>query len=512
MNFNKSNRSIASNSMLLFVRIFIVTIVNLYAVRLVLEGLGVVDYGIFNAVAGVITTMACLSTVLASSTQRFYSYAMGQDGNKTLSLRNIFSASMVINVSFSIIALLLAETLGLWFLNTQLTIPALRMDAAIWAYHFALITFICSLVQIPYLSATIAHEEMGIFAIVSTLECLLKLLVAYLIIVSSADKLVFYCAGLCVVSVCVLLSYAITGRLKYDECRYKRVGDRMVYKQLLSFSGWTLFGSLANVGMIQGGILLLNIFFGPVVNAAFAISLQINNAFNSLSGSVVLAFKPAIIKAYSEKNHGYLNGLFNMGNKFLFYVLLLVALPIFFEMETILKLWLGFADATTLLFSRMIVIYSILLALNNPITTIIQATGHVKEYHLQVESVTLLCLPLALLLFYLDCPAYCMLLSMLAVCLVAHLIRLACLKKYYSLYRLSDYFRRFVLPAAIVVLLMTAVSVLLMENIENITLRFAMFFTVEPLFMAIVVFMIGIDHRERQLAKALVMSYINRKK
>jgi O-antigen/teichoic acid export membrane protein len=397
--FNKSKR-IASNTAVLFIRMLIITIISLYTVRVVLNGLGAEDYGIFNTVAGVVTTSSFLSSVLAISVQRFYSFSMGKNNDKDLN--EIFSSSINIIILLSLGIIIVFETFGLWFVKTQLTIPYGRMEATLWIYQFSLFSFIFTILEIPFTAAIFAHEDMSIYAVISTVDCFLRLTVAFLIGKFMADNLIIYGSGLLIVSFIIFQFYAIYGLIKYEECHYKKTHNTLLYKKLLSFSGWTLFGSAASTGMQQGNIILLNIFFGPIINAAFGIALQINNAFNALSNSIILPLRPAMIKAYAEKNNDYLNQLFSVGNKFILYFLLAIGIPIFSEIVTILTWWLGNINSDIIIFSRLIIIYIIFLGIHSPITTIMQATGHVKEYHLPVESITLMCIPLTWLFLVLD--------------------------------------------------------------------------------------------------------------
>lgn len=435
------SRRIASNTLVLFVRMFLLTLINLYAVRLVLNGLGEEDYGIFNTVAGVITTGICVSSVLELSMQRFYSVAMGE--HDTQRLQSIFSASIVIILILVALIILLLETVGLWFLNTHIVIPAARMATTQWVYQFATASFVLSILQIPFTSAIFAHEEMGLYALVSTIDCLLKLSVAILINHIAEDHLMVYSAGLMLTALITCLSYSLVGRCRYQECRLKLTKDKKLYKGLLFFSGWALYGSIASVGLIQGSTILLNVFFGPVIVAAFAVSLQINNAFGTLCNSMVMAFRPAMIKAYAEKNFGYLNKLFAVANKFLLYLLLTIGIPLIIGMEYILCWWLKDVNADMVLFARFIIVYIICFSLHNPITIIMQAAGKVKEYHFPVESITLLCLPTTWGLFMLGFPPYYVCISMISICLLAHIVRIWCLRSHYQYFSLAAYLTSF---------------------------------------------------------------------
>jgi O-antigen/teichoic acid export membrane protein len=503
--YSKSKR-IASNTILLFVRMFILTIINLYAVRLVLRGLGEVDYGIYNAIGGVITISSIICSVLALAIQRFSSIAIGEHDEKKLN--EIFSVSINITIISAFLILLVFETVGIWFVNTQMTIPANRMAAADWVFQFTLFTFICSIIQIPYTASIFSHEDMGIYAIVSTIECLGRLLIAFLLKLIIIDNLIFYGFGLLLVAVFVLIMYVVIGQYRYKECHYHKTKNITLYKQLLSFSGWSTFGSVANTAMIQGGTILINIFYGPLANVAFGIALQINNAFSALTNSMTFSFRPAMIKAYAEKNYNYVNQLFAISNKFILYVLLAVAIPIIAEMRTILNIWLGSVNDNTLLFSQFMIVYMICTAMHNPITIIIYASGHVKGYHLPVESITLMCLPLTWLLFRIGLPSYSIFYSMIGVCLIAHFVRLRCLHHYYDNFSILQYFTSLIIPAIAIITLGTMTTYFLHYNIENTIWRFIAVGTLSPLTIFLLAFFIGMNVQERQIFKGFIMSYI----
>ena len=499
----KKSQRIAANSFVLFVRMFFITIINLYSVRLVLDGLGAEDYGIFNAVAGVVMMSSFVSGVMELSIQRFYSIALGRNDEK--SLNEIFSISIKILFVLAVVLLLLFESVGIWFLETKLNIPETRMYATRLCFQFSLFAFVLSIMQIPFSSAIFARENMGCYALVSSIDCVLKVIVASLIGVVMADSLVFYSGGLLLVAFVVFLMYSIYCSKNYKECRYQRVKNATLAKKLLSFSGWTLFGSVSKVCMIQGNTILLNIYFGPLVNVAFAISQQINNAFNALCNSMVLAMRPAMIKSYAEGNYEYLNKLFSACNKFIYYVLLIVSLPMISEMDTILHLWLGNSvTPQILLFSRLIIVYVVCLAINNPITTIIQASGHIKYYHLSVESITLLCLPVSWMLFKFGLQAEYVFVSMIGVCVLTHFVRLVCLRYYYPAFSLSDYFCSLCLPALLITVAGCLFTYFVSGLIYDDILSAIVVFVSEPCLVGMLVLVLGLNADERRAVSKML--------
>lgn len=501
------NQRIFNNTIILFVRIFLLTIINLYTVRFVLKGLGREDYGIFNAVVGVVMTFACVFPVLAVSVQRFYSYTMVRNGKQQL--QEIFSASVNIIAVSLVVILILLETVGILFIHTKFQIPESRMDEAIWTFQCALFIFAFSYLQIPYSAALFAHEDMKIYAYISSIDCFLKLIIALLISKSPYDRLLFYVTGLVFVAFCTWILYFI-GCRKYKECRYTKVKSSGIYKKLLSFSGWTMYGAFAGMGMIQGNNILLNVFFGPLSNAAFGVANSIYNAYTSLGNTVVLSFRPQMIKSYAAKDLKYLNLLFSVNNKFILYLMTGISIPIVMEMDFIMKIWLTEVSEEMVLFSRLFIIYTVLLAMHNPITTIIQSIGRIRNYHLIVESITILCLPITWILFSLGMPSYVAFISMITLCVLAHVARLACLAYYYKEFSLNDYLNGIIFHGFIVVVLGASVATMLHYWMEAGLLRLFVMFIFSPSITFCLAFCIGLTSQERILAINMVRRLFKR--
>ena len=502
----KPSKRIATNTMVLFARMFIITCINLFTVRWVLNGLGTEDYGIFNAVAGIVTASTCISSVLALSTQRFYSYSIGKGEREKL--KDIFSASLNIVFVLALVIIIVFEVIGPWFVSTQLTIPASRTTASIWVFQFSLFTFIFSFIQTPFIGAVFSNEDMGIYALISTFDCFAKLLIAYLIRHASIDHLVFYSFTLMTEAFIVMLSYIIIGFKKYNECKYKKVTDKNLYKKLCFFSGWSFYGALSGVGMTQGCVIVLNIFFGPIANAAFSIGNQIYNAINSLSNSIVVAFRPAMIKSYSGQDYKELELLFFTGNKALLYLLILVLLPFIIELRTILNFWLGNCTSEMVLFSRLYIIYTICLAMHNPITTVIQATGNIKKYNLYVESLTMLNIPICWMAFKFGAPSYFIFIVMISLCLLAHIIRLWLLKKSMFIFTFRKYLGQIICPSTLAVLISSSITIACQQFTRQPLSRFIIGYSVSTTCTLMVIYFIGINRQERDFVQKLAKRII----
>ena len=484
-----------------------ITAINLYAVRLLLHNLGEDDYGTFNAVAGVVLTSTFITSTLAISIQRFYSYALGEGKEEKLS--HIFSASINIILAVSIVLFLLLETVGLWFVNTGLSIPQERIVAANWVFQFSLFTLWFSLLQLPFTAAIFAHEEMGAFALVSLTECLLRLGAVVLIGIVSMDGLVFYGASLFAVAAIIFSLYFLIVRHRYPEYKYhSRVQDG-TYKSLLSFSGWTMYSTLAGIGVTQGVTILLYMFFGSIATAAYAISLQVLHAFQALSNSVVVAFRPAMVKSYAEKNYVFLDRMFSANNKLILYLLLSVAVPLIIELPTIFNWWLGSASEETIIYTRLIIIYMVCLSMHNPITTIIQSTGKVKYYSLCVESVILMCVPGTWLAFRLGASSDVCVILMVCLCIVAHLIRLVILRHLYPSFHYARYLYDIVLRGLIVALCTVAIACFVHHVLHPGIIRLVSVFAASCISVLLTVYVIGLSREERLMVHRFMLTRIS---
>ena len=442
----------------------IVMLINIFSVRYVLKGLGVVDYGVFNVVAGLVTMYTSLSSVISSATTRFHSYAIGEGNEEKVS--DVFTVSVNIYAYLSLTIFLIGEVIGLWFINKQADIPADRMLAANWLFQLTIATFVVGLMTSPFSALVFAYERMHIFSLVSVVECVLKFILAYSLLWLSGDRLILYGVGLLLVRVLSFGTYVLNSRGGGCSFRYKRTVEKGLYKKMLSFSGWTLFSSSAGIGISQLVTMITNVYFGPIVNAARGISFQVSSALNSFTNNIIMALRPPMIKQYAERNYEQVNRYFNFSNKAVYYSLLVILLPIFFEMETVLKLWLDIEDVQTTTFCRLILVYVLILSLNNPISIIVQATGNIRAYSTYVEIPTLLCFPVTWLLYYMGLSPESAYYAIIGAILLSHIIRLICLKRLFPVFSYRDYIFSFVLPALIITLIISFALAVLKNNVN----------------------------------------------
>lgn len=504
----QTSKRIASNTLALFMRTFVILIINLYAVRLVLRALGEVDYGIFNLIAGIILLGSFINSTLAVAFQRFYSYAIGKRDYGLV--KDYFSAGINITLTISFLILVISETFGLYFVCTQLHYPSEMLTTIIFIYQFALLSFLCSLNQLPYTAALFANEDIKTYTVISVLECLGKLSIAILVSCISSHRLFFYGFGLTMISVSVFFLYFIVCRQRYAECHYRYVRFLSIHKELLAFSGWTMYGTMSGIAMLQGSAILLNIFFGPVVNAAYAVANQVYNAANAMCGSIILAFRPSMVRSYAENDYTLLDQLFTMSNKSILYILLCVAIPAIAAMDVVFRLWLGDTPEYSVLFARLFVVYLVLISLNHPIATIIQSTGHVRNYYLSVDSITLLCLPIAWLLFRHGYPPYALFVSMIGVCVSAHIVRVICLWYYYDGFRLGLYLIGFLLPGILVAVVSGLYALFVTRFVESDMLRLFLIIATSPLVTMLIAYAIGTTRDEKAVLAGYCAKFLRR--
>lgn len=396
---SQNNKRIAKNTLMLYVRMLLIMAVSLYTSRVILQALGVEDFGLYNVVGGVVVLFTFINNAMVTSTQRFLNFEIGR--NNLDEARKVFSASLNIHIIIAGAFLLLAETVGLWFLNRYIQIPEGREIAANWVYQFSIIVSILNIIRSPYNAAIIAHEHMSFYAYVSIIEVILKLAIVYMVYLF-ADRLIAYAFLMMMVTLIVLGVYYIFCKRKYEICRYKFEYDRKRYMALASFSGWSLFGSLANMGASQGINIILNMFFGVSVNAAMGIANQVNAAVYQFVSSFQTAFNPQIIKSYAAGDRTYFISLIMNTSRYSFLLLFLLALPIYICCPEILSIWLGTVPEYAVEFCRLMLLFLLIDAVQGPLWVSAQATGKIRNYQILMSALILLNLPITyvLLIFF----------------------------------------------------------------------------------------------------------------
>ena len=494
--YQSSTKRIARNTLMLYFRQILIMLVSLYTVRVVLNTLGAEDYGIYNVVAGVVTMFSFLSGAMATASQRYFAFEMGK-GNEE-GLQKIFSVTMTIYVLLALIIMLLAETVGLWFVNTKLVIPTERMVAARWIYRFAILSFMVTLLTTPYMASIIAHENMNVYAYVSIVEVALKLGVVFLLQVLPYDKLIVY-GGLLLFVACINTGlYRGYCKKHYLECRFRLVWDKVLFKEMVSYSGWNLFG--ASVGVVKNQIIniLLNIFFGPLVNAARGIASQVNSAVVSFSQSFSTAMRPQIIKNYASEKYKETIQLVFRGCKGTFFLMYLFSLPLMIEMPYVLKLWLKEPPEMAVLFTRLALLDALIDSISYPIMTLAQATGKIKLYQGVVGGILLLNLPISYCALKLGAPAYAVMVIAVLVTFVAFVSRLF-IVKLLARFSIKDFLCRVVFPVVIVALLASVLPTMISQNLNTGFVRLVFTTVVSCFSLCLLFFFLGLSGSERKV-------------
>lgn len=421
--------------------------VSLYTVRIVLDTLGVVDYGIYNVVGGIVTMFSFLSNSMAVASQRFFSFELGKkDYNQ---LKKTFSITISIYIMLSFVILLLAETVGLWFLNTQMTIPENRIEAANWIYQFSILSFMMTLFTIPYNAAIIAHERMNVYAWVSIIEVILKLLIVYLLLAFTYDKLKLYGVLIFGVTSIITLIFRTYCKKRFKECRFSFFWNKSLFKEILSYSGWNLFGALASIFNNQGVNIVLNMFFGPIVNAAQAIAYQVNGALVQFVQNFMTAARPQIIKYYASGEKEKMVNLVFQSSKFSFLLLFILTMPLLLEANYILDIWLTHTPEYVVLFIRFIIIAALIDSLSHSLMTSAQATGKIKKYTSIIGGVMILNLPVSYLFLKLGYPPQTVFILAIVNSVICLSLRLLLLIKMIQ-FPVKRYLHKVVLPLLMV--------------------------------------------------------------
>ena len=498
-----NNKRIAKNTLLLYFRMLFMMVVSLYTSRVILNALGVEDFGIYNVVGGVVAMFTVISGSLSAAISRFITYELGiGDQSK---LNKIFSASVTIQLLLSLIIVILIESVGVWFLNAKMTIPDSRIVAANWVLQFSIITFVINLISVPYNAAIIAHEKMSAFAYISILEAVGKLTIAFFIMWSPIDKLVYYAILMCTVAVVVRLTYSHYCKKHFTECTYHFQWDKDVLKQMFGFAGWNFIGAASVVLRDQGGNIVINLFYGPAVNAARGIAIQVNNAVTGFVTNFMTALNPQITKSYAVGDREYMMSLIYQGARLSFYMLLLLSLPILVNTHYILVIWLKLVPEHAVLFVQLILIFAMCESISNPLVTAMLATGNIRNYQIIVGGLQIMNLPISYIFLRLGYMPESVLVVAIAIsqcCLAARLYMLRGLIGLSSL----KYLKNVYLNVVVVTIVSVIIPLLLSLYMEESFFSFIIISLIAMLSTAATELMIGCNQKERAFVIAKVKS------
>lgn len=491
------SKRIVKNTMFLYIRMFLIMGITLYTSRIVLKELGVSDYGVYSLVGGFVTLLGVLSGAMTSATQRYLSFDIGRKDESQL--KKTFSAVLTIHIVIGVIGLLIAETIGLWYVNFKMVFPADRYFAVNVVYQFSVLTFFIKIIQVPYNALIIARERMKVFTYVSILETILKLLIVFLLVCFGFDKLIMYSFLTFLVTLIIRLIYLIYCRKQFAESIYKFSYDRSYYKELIQYSGWSFLGNIAFVGKNQGVNMVLNLFFGTAVNAAYGVTSQVYGAVNLFVSNFQLALNPQIIQNYSKGNLKQSQNLIAQGSKFSFFLMLIITTPILLNTDYILHLWLANPPKYTVVFLQLCLINILIDCLSGSLLVGVQATGKIKWYQIIVGTLLFLNLPISYLILKAGFKPYSVYMVSIVISLIALQFRLYFLKGVMN-FNVNEYYLKVLLKVIILSCLALGMVFILKSYLTyEVSL---LVFIIESIgvigILAMLIILVGITKNERK--------------
>lgn len=503
----EKSKRIAKNTLLLYLRMLITMAVGLFTSRVILNTLGVSDFGIYNVVGGFVGMFSMISGSLSSAIGRFITFELGKGNIDKLKI--IFSTSVNIQIIFIVIGITIAEVFGLWFLNEKMVIPTERLYAANWVFQFSIICLAIDMLSIPYNACIIAHEKMSAFAYISIYEVITKLLIAWLIVISPIDKLIFYSLLMCLVSLSIRMIYGYYCSKNFTECKYQFTLNKQLLKEMFSFAGWNFIGQSSAILREQGGNLIINLFCGPTVNAARGIASQVNSAVSRFYSNFMMAVGPQITKSYAAKDYEYMTKLAHQSARLSFFLLFFLSLPIIVNVHYILRLWLQIVPEHTPNFVILVMIFTMCESLSNPLITIMLATGKIRNYQIIVGGLQMLNLPISYILLRLGCIPETVLIVAIFLSLICLMARLTMLKRMIKLSP-SAYCIKVLLPVFKVFIFASIIPILISQNLDDNFRNFLINCIIACTCSIIAIYFIGCNINERKILKSKFQSLIQR--
>ena len=504
-----NNKRIARNTLMLYFRMLLIMAVSFYTTRIVLKKLGIVDYGIYDVVGGVVMMFSFLNGSMSSATQRYLTFELGK-GNKSR-LSDIFSAALNIHIAIAVLIILLAEAIGVWFLNTKMTIPPDRLVAANWAFQFSILTFCTNILQVPFNATLVAHEKMDIYAYISVVEAFLKLAIVFMLTILPFDKLIVYSILIFVVQCIIRGLYQAYCYRHYEECRFRLFWDKQLYKEMTSFAGWNILGSLAWLVRGQGVNIMLNIFIGPAINAARGVANHVSATLLNFVTNFTLAVKPQITKNYATNNIREMEILTYRGLKFSYFLLFLIAFPLILNLNYLLNIWLVDVPEYTAIFLELIIIDSMVTALfGTPLVTSLHATGKVRNYQIVVSLCLMTILPLSYVVLYLGYSPVMVFVLTIFVSLISGLARFMFCSKQIG-YSFSFFVKQTLFPVIFTTILALPIPILLKRGLESDSIWTVVLTSLMAVLFAIVsIYWVGLATSERKELSRVIRAKFKR--
>ena len=483
-------------------------VVSLYTSRVVLSVLGIEDYGLYNIIGGVVILLSVVSNSMTNATQRFITYELGRSDDRRVS--DVFSMSLIAHIIVCLAIIILGETVGLWYVKTQLNIPEGREAAATAVYQLSLAAVVINLIRSPYNASVIAHEKMGFFALMSIAEVLMKLGIVYILLVVRYDKLIWYALLILAIAAVMLLCFVVYCHRKFATCDFRFIIDKAYFGKLFGFLGWSLLGSTASLGTQQAGNLIINKFIGVAVNAAYGVANQVNGAINSFVSSYQMAFTPQLVKLYSQKRMGEFFDLSKRSALLSFYLLFIAAFPIILRVDDILAVWLVEVPEYAGAFCTLLIIYSLIDAIQAPFWIGINATGNIKVYEIWLSAILLLNIPLSIVALRMGMAPYWVLIIRVALNALTAVIRSIHVK-----HQLSFPIRQYVTHVVARALLVTAVTTALWFAIPHTSFSSSIpgliiYYAVSVIVISAIIWLIGLSNEDRAGVTKLVRQWVGK--
>lgn len=489
------NKRIAKNTLMLYIRTLFVMVITLFTSRVILQSLGVEDYGIYNVVGGIISMLSFISSTLSTASQRYITFELGKGdaGN----MNKIFSICLLLHFGLALIVALVAEPLGLWFINNKLLIPTERLTAAVWVFQFTVFSMIIMFLSVPFNALIVAHERMNAFAAISIVDAAMRLFIAYAILLCSSDKLIIYAFLMFVAQLTIQACYMIYCYRKFQESHYRHHWDRALVKEMGKFASWSVFGNLAFVSYTQGLNLLLGTFFLPEVNAARGIAVQVQSAVNHFVSSFQTAINPQITKNYAAGNVPAMISLVFRSSRFSFYLLMIMTIPILLETEILLKLWLKVVPKYSVPFLRIILITTWINSIANPLIISVKATGNIRKYESTIGGLMLLILPISYVFLRLGFPPITVFVVHLCMECIAMICRILITRSLIH-FSLRKYISELLIRISVVGLVAIIIPTLLYYHFEASLLRFFIICGVSVICSGFTILLFGLTKSERE--------------
>lgn len=501
-----SNQRIAKNTLVLYLRMFFMMAVSLYTSRVTLDALGIDDFGLYNVVGGIVIVMSFVSSAMTGAIQRYVNYEMGKgymDG-----MKKVFSSTLVIQFILAILIMIIAETIGLWFFYEKMNINADRVEAALYVYQCSIIVFVINILNVPYNAAIIAHERMSAFAFISVFEAMLKLAIAYIIMIFPFDRLVFYAFGNLSIGLLSSFLYGIYCTKCFEEAKFRKsYVDKIFIREISSFTSWTIFGNLAFILHTQGISIVVNMFFGAAVNAAQGISNQINGAVTQFVSNFQMALKPQLVKSYAAKEYAVMHTLIFRGCRLSFYLIAILTVPLVVYTPEILNLWLVEVPDFSTEFVRSILLVTVVNCYAQILGTAQTATGYIKSYNVVLTMISLLHIPSTLLLFYFGYSPYWCNIVYIIITILAQVVRVYFVAHSTSMSQVIFY-KKVVVPN-IVIYFSTMITTIVIRNLlPNIPVLLLIKCGISCLLSMILIYIVGLQKEEKEFVHNVIKKRI----